>query len=270
MLIEVKQDAHVSFGDSERPKYRALNDAIQGMYRDLLRPLTRLEASTFMLLGLPQPKAAPFRYTAAMRRVLDEALDLYLSEIAGPDRSRAGFVEGGAATDTPDGVVQQWERFAFAVGLRRGADLAQRPQTLSAERNSPATLQMLDNAFTRLSMSGRLTLEPIRDEMHSILTSATQAGLSPLDTARQLGGLYDEYSRNKFQVLARTEMAFAAVEGSRLQMEELGVRYVRWLISSSACPVCQSFDGLIIGIEEVDRHPPAASHPQCLCDIVPS
>lgn len=267
-VLKVSGDAEVSFAGGEKPKYRALADAITGMYRDLLRPLERLESTTYMMLGLPKPKAEAFRYTAAMRRVLDEALDLYLAEIAGPDRSREGYVEGGPETDTPDGVLQQWQRFSFAVGLRRGADLASRPQTLSAERNSPATRQMLDNAFQRLSEGGRLRLELVRDDIHSLLTSATQAGLGPLDTARQLSLQFNQYSRFEFERLARTEAAFAAIEGSRNQMEELGVRYVTWLLSSSACPICQSFAGLVISIDDVDRHPP--QHPNDLCDIVPA
>jgi SPP1 gp7 family putative phage head morphogenesis protein len=268
MLTEVKQgDATVSYGGSEKPQYRALKQAIDGLYSDLLRPLERLEGQTYLLLGLPKPKAESFRYTTAMRRVLDEAFDIYLAEIAGPDRSREGYVNGGPAADTPDGVLQQWQRFSFAVGLRRGSDLAQRPQTFSAERQSPAVRNMLDNAFTRLSEGGKLTLEKIRDEVHSILTSATQAGLSPLDTGRQLRDLFTDYKGYQFERLARTESAFAAISGSREQMADLGVTHVRWLFQSGACPVCLSFDGLLIPIEDTARHPPA--HPSCLCDISP-
>lgn len=263
-------DAEVSFGASETPKYRALKDAINGMYADLLRPLTDLESEAFLMLGLPKPKAESFRYTAAMRRTLDQAIDLYLEAIAGPDRSREGYVEGGPDADTPDGVLQQWQRFSFAVGLRRGAELADRPQTLSAERQSPATRAMLDNAFTRLSEGGRLKLEKHRDQIHSVLVTATDAGLSPLNTGRQLSKLFNEYSQRQFTVLARTEAAFAAIEGSTNQMRELGVRYLIYLFDVNACPICRSFEGLLIGIDETDRFPPGATHPQCLCDLAPA
>ncbi len=271
-MIVVKQiggDAQVSYGSSERPQYRALKDAIQGLYNDLLRPLAALQSEAFLMLGLPQPKAeAPFRYTAAMRRVIDDAISIYLAEIAGPVRTREGYVEGGPEADTADGVLQQWQRFSFAVGLRRGADLTDRAQTLSAERNSPATRAMLDNAFTRLSEGGALKLEKVRDEIHGILAGATDAGLGPLDTARQLSNRFEQYKRFEFERLARTEAAFASIEGSRGQMQDLGVRYVRWLLSAGACPICQSFEGLLIGIDETDRHPPG--HPNCLCDLAPA
>lgn len=258
-MIALKQigDARVEFGGSEKPQYEALNDSIQGFYRDLIRPLKALEKEAFMLLGLPEVKAEAFRYSSLKKATIDAALDLFLSEIAGEDRSREGYVE----SETNDGVLQQWQRFSFAVGLRRGSDLTDRPQTLSAERNSPATRAMLDNAFQRLSEGGKLRLEKVRDEVHSVLTSATQAGLGPLDTGRQLSSLFTNYNRVQFDRLARTEAAFASIEGSRLQMEELGVRFVRWLFSAGTCPICLSFDGLLIPVDDTERHPPG--HPNC-------
>jgi SPP1 gp7 family putative phage head morphogenesis protein len=269
MLIEGKQmgDAEVSFTSGEKPKWRALREAINGLYSDLQRPLTRLEEQVYRLLGLPQPKAEAFRYTAAMRRVLDEALELYLAEIAGPDRTREGFVEGGMDADTPDGVLQQWSVFSYAVGLRHGADLADGAQTLTAGRQSPAVRHMLDSAFTRMSENGRLRLEGVKDEIHSILTSATAAGLGPLDTGRQLSMQFDQYKRYEFERLARTEAAFAAEAGSRDQMRDLGVTHVQWVLGSGACPICQSYAGKIIEIDDEENQPPV--HPNDLCSTVP-
>jgi hypothetical protein len=274
MLIEVKQlgDAVISYGGGEEPKYQALADAISGFYKDLLRPLKALEGEAFMLLGLPSPQKQEeprFRYTALKRSVVDRAIDLFLEEVAGPQRDRKGYVEGGPQSDTPDGVLQQWQRFSFAVGLRRGADLVDRAQTLSAERTSPATRAMLDNAFTRLSEGGKLKIEKWRDQIHSVLVSATEAGLGPLDTGRQLSGLFTNYKRVQFDRLARTEAAFAAEEGSRNQMIDMGVTHVKWLLSGNACPVCLSFEGLIIPIEDASRQPPGASHPNCACSVSP-
>ena len=267
---QITGDSQVSFGSVERPKYRALADSIAGFYSDLLRPLAALQSEAFMLLGLPSEKAegSRFRYTAAMRRVIDQALDLYLAEIAGPDRSREGYVSGGPTADTPDGVLQQWQRFSFAVGLRRGAELIDRPQTLSAERTSPAPQAMLDNAFTRLSENGKLRLEGVRDEIHGILVGATDAGLGPLDTARMLSNRFDQYRRFEFERLARTEAAFASEEGNRAQMRELGVRFVKILLAAGACPICQSFENRLIAIEDVGSQPPY--HPNCLCSTVPA
>lgn len=269
MILADKQAygaAEVSFGSGERPKYPALAKGINGFYQDMLRPLDELEAAVFAALPtLPSVKAqAPFRYTAIAHDVIDEALSLFLKEMAGPDRSRAGFVNGGLESDTPDGVIQQREVLTYAIGLQRGAELANRGVTLSAGRDSPSVRAMLDNAFSRLSTKGTFTLEPIRDDVHAVLTSAQAAGLSPLETARQLQKLFDAQRGYNFQRLARTEAAAAAIEGSRNQMADLGVRYVKWLLASSACPICQSFEGKLFSIEDTANHPPYASHPNCL------
>jgi hypothetical protein len=266
MLLKMG-DAEVSYTSGEKPKYTALRGAIDGFYADLLRPLARLEEQTYLLLGLPTQKADSFRYTAAMRRTLDEALDLYLAAIAGPDRSREGFVAGGPEADTPDGILQQWSVFSYAVGLRHGADLTDRTQTMAAGRQSPAVQKMLDSAFSRLSEKGALRLEGVRDEIHSILTAATSAGLGPLDTARQLSMQFDQYKRFEFERLARTEAAFAAEAGSRDQMRDLGVTHVRWVLGSDACALCRSYENLIIEIDDVENQPPV--HPNDLCSTVP-
>lgn len=272
MIIPVKQEAgRVSDTARERPKYPALAAAIDGFLADLLVPLDRLSQTLFTLLPVPEIKAeGAFRYTERNRRIVDQAIDEFLAEIAGPDRTREGFVAGGLESDTPDGILQQREILSYAVGLQHGAELLRRSVSLSAERQSPAVEAMLSNAFSRLSTAGALRLEGIRDEVHSVLVSATDAGLNPLETARQLHRYLGTMRDYHFRVIARTEAAAASIEGSRNQMREYGVRFVRWALASSACAICRAFEGLLISIEDTGRHPPYASHPNCVCDIVPA
>jgi SPP1 gp7 family putative phage head morphogenesis protein len=264
-------DSQISYGNGEKPKYHALRAAIDGYYRDLLRPLDELRTAIFTALPVRDPgkaaKSEPFRYTAAVRRVIDTALDLFLTELAGPDRTREGFVQGGAETETPDGILQQRSLFAYAVGLQRGASLLQAEQSLQAGRQSPAVTAMLDHAFARLSEGGKLRLESVRDDIHSVLVSAQDAGLNPLVTARQLAAQFDQYSGWEFQRLARTEAAFAAEEGTRNQFVDLGVTHVEWLISSGACPICEGFAGQVFEVDDTDNLPPA--HPNCMCSCNP-
>lgn len=265
-------DSQISYGNGEKPKYYALRSAIDGYYRDLLRPLDALRTAIFTALPVRDPgkaaKTEPFRYTAAVRRVIDAALDLFLTELAGPDRSRAGFVQGGSQADTPDGILQQRSLFSYAVGLQRGASLLHAEQSLQAGRQSPAVTAMLDNAFSRLSEGGKLRLESVRDDIHSVLVAAQDAGLSPLNTARQLAAQFDQYSGWEFQRLARTEAAFAAEEGTRNQFVDLGVTHVTVMISSGACPICEAYDGQVFALEETENLPPF--HPNCLCSTAPA
>jgi SPP1 gp7 family putative phage head morphogenesis protein len=232
-----------------------------------------MRETVFVYLPFSDPgkaERAPFRYTAKMRRTIDQAIDLFLTEVAGPDRSREGFVNGGMASDTPDGIIQEKNFVTQLIGVERAGQMVGVGSTLAYNRQSPAVMKMLDNAFDRLSENGAMRLEGVRDEIHSVLVSATDAGLGPSETARQLARQFDqiEVKGYDFERLARTEAAFAAEAGSREQYREFGVTHVKWLISAGACPICVAYEGQIIPIEEVDDQPPA--HPNCLCSIVPA
>jgi len=241
------------------------------MYQDLLPPLADLKEAVFQATQLPEVEKAegtPFRYGARMRRAIDKAIGLFLDTLAGPDRSRKGYVNGGAESDQSDGILQQRSILGYSVGLRRASDLVGAPQTLVPARSDPAVKEMLNNAFSRLSQNGQLRLESVRDDIHAILVGGTDAGLSPLDVGRQLTKQFDAYSGYEFERLARTESAFAAIAGTKEQLDDFGVRYVQILIASSACVICQAYGGKVFPLEESDSLPPY--HPSCLCDISPA
>jgi SPP1 gp7 family putative phage head morphogenesis protein len=263
-------ESQIDYGSGEKPRYAELRLSINQFYRDILRPLNKLDAALFAALGFERigKEDAPFRYTVATRRVVNQFIDTFLEEMAGPERSRAGFVAGGIESDTADGVLQARSVLSYSVGIARAADLVGAQSTLVSGRQTPAVQQMLDNAFTRLSVGGALRLEGVRDEIHGILVSATDAGLSPLDTARQLSGQFDQYEGWEWQRLARTEAAFAAEAGTRDQFQEFGVEAVTILISDGACPICESFDGQVIALDETDSLPPY--HVNCLCSTAPA
>lgn len=264
-------DAEVSYGSGEKPKYGALRRAIATYYGDLLRPLLALRKAVFAALPLVDAtKAAepePFAYAPGQRRAVTKAVDKFLTELVGPDRTREGFVNGGIESDTPDGIIQRQNQQLFAIGIARASDLVNGPMTVPTARESPAVRAMLENAFTRLSEGGRLRLEGVHDDIHSILVSATEAGLNPLETAHQLSAQFDQYEGYEFQRLARTEAAYAAEEGTREQFREFGVERVGILIAAGACPICQAYDGQMISIDDEDNQPPY--HPNCLCSATP-
>jgi len=265
-------DSAVSYGSGEKPKYSALARQIEQFYNDLQPPLADLRETVFQVTGLQDVVKAeggpPFRFTAKIRRVLDKAIDIFLEKMAGPDRSRKGYVNGGVESDQSDGILQQRQILAYSVGLRRASDLVGAAQTLVPARSDPAVKEMLDNAFARLSTNGALRLESVRDDIHGILTSAADAGISPLDTGRQLSKQFDQYKGYEFQRLARTESAYASEAGNREQLLEFGVSFVKILLSAGACPICQAYEDQIISIEEEDSLPPY--HPNCCCSASPA
>jgi SPP1 gp7 family putative phage head morphogenesis protein len=265
-------ESRVSYGSGEKPRYQALARTIDQFYQDLQPPLADLREAVFTATQLPEVEKAEgapvFRYTAKIRRILDAAITKFLDTVAGPDRTRQGYVNGGAQSDQSDGILQQRQILAYSVGLRRAADLVGTAQTLVPSRQDPAVKEMLENAFARLSTNGALRLEGVRDELHSILASGADAGLSPLDVGRQLSRQFDQYSGYEFERLARTESAFASIAGTKEQLDEFGVSYVQILIASSACVICQAYGGKVFPLEEADSLPPY--HPSCLCDISPA
>lgn len=263
-------DAAISYGSGEKPRYAAIRRAADRYYGDLVFAVASLRTKIGHSLAMEITKSEPppFEYNRRLRRLVDGLVGAFLDEIAGPDRSEAGFVQGGIESETPDGIIQGQNILCYAVGLQRGSDLLNRAQTLQASRNNPATEKMLSNAFARLSQGGEMRLEGVRDDIHGILTSAARAGLNPLETARQLGQQFDQYEGWEFQRLARTEAAYASEEGVREQLESYGVSHYIWLISDGACPICQGYVGQIIEAGDTDNLPP--SHPNCACASAPA
>lgn len=254
--------------DGDEPKYPELRAAIQGYYNATLPPLAALRKACFSALDVPDPTKAeaeePFDYTTLARETIDEAVEIFLTEMAGPNRTRIGFVD----TQDEDGILQEQSRLAHEIGLARGVELMGAEEGLEAARNSPAVRQMLNHAFDRLSENGRLVLEDVRDEIHGILVGAQAEGLNPIETGRQLAAQFDEYKGWQFQRLARTEAAFASEEGVRNQLRELGVEQVEILVSAGACEdICQPYDGLAVDINDEANLPPF--HPNCVCSVNP-
>ncbi len=254
----------VSYPAGESPKYSALRQAIDAYHAALLPPLLRLRKTVFAAVTLADPRKAAddqFAYLQVTRETVDRAVELFLTDLAGPDRTREGFSEERLGQE--DGILQQRDVMTYTIGLQRGADLMGASPPMEPARRSPAVTKMLDNAFDRLSEKGALRLEAVKDDIHGILVGAQDAGLSPLETARQLGQQFDEYQGYEFERLARTEAAFAGEAGVRDQLQELGVEQVDWLISDGACEVCEDLAaGGPYAVDDEDNLPPA--HPNCL------
>lgn len=264
----------VHYGSDEQPRYTALRRRVDDYYAALLPPLAALRSRVLAAIARPggakdaEDDDEAFRYLGVTRQVIDDAVELFLAQMAGQDRTRDGFSAVPAGPAQGDGIIQEQDRLAFVTGLSRGADLLDRDPTLSGARQSPAVRKMLDDAFERLSEKGQLRLESVKDDIHAILTSAQNAGLNPIETARQLSRQFDQYQGWEFQRLARTEAAFASERGVREQMQGLGVEKVEWLISAGACPICEDLAaGGPYAIDDEESLPPA--HPNCLCSCAP-
>lgn len=70
------------------------------------------------------------------------------------------------------------------------------------------------------------------------------------------------------ELIARTELAYAFIEGQKDNFRKMGYQFVRWSAAAErTCGYCMSRDGLIYDIDEIDGAIPA--HPRCRCTLIP-
>lgn len=112
-----------------------------------------------------------------------------------------------------------------------------------------------------------------REFMRTDITTALEQGMSN----DQLAGLLQDnygFSDARAEVIARTETAFADVQGNLEGYRASGqVSAKQWIISQDEiCDECQELDGTIVGLNENfpgDGGDGPPLHPNCRCDIIP-
>ena len=228
----------------EQPTDARIAAAIAGFHTTARAAVRQLRRSVWRTLSLPGKRAVRVAKaveppTPEQDAALDTAIERFLVRMAGADRSKLGF----AAADN-NGIIQEWDRFSYSLGARRAADMTQTEEpTIGVGANEPGVRAMLERGFDRLSENGQLRLEGIRDELRQIIQDGVDASVNPLDLAREMSALFDDYEGWEFERLARTEVAFAQNDGL---MEEFDA------------------DGVDTSTVAGDTPP---FHPNCLCSI---
>lgn len=101
-------------------------------------------------------------------------------------------------------------------------------------------------------------------DVEGVVTQAMEEGWSNDKLAAKLQESWS-FSSSRAEVIARTETAFADVQGNIALYKEAGVEGAIWLAADTApCDDCEGRDGKPTSLSDV---PPA--HPNCRCDIVP-
>ena len=71
------------------------------------------------------------------------------------------------------------------------------------------------------------------------------------------------------ELIARTELQTAAVNGKIASFREMGYQWARWSATAErSCPFCISRDGLLYTLDDVEGAIPA--HPRCRCSLIPA
>lgn len=242
--------ASVNYGTAEQPRDRRIRQAVDDFYTAILDELGTLRRAAFRAFDLTdttkrarahkddeaQPDFDPFNFSDEQMRVLDDAIDQFLTTMRGEGGDRASFVEA-------DGLIQENDRFAHAIGVERATEMTGVDASALGERNEAAERALLENAFDRLSEGGRTRLDGQIDDLRTIISDGMSEGRNPMDVARDMSERFDTYERYEFNRLARTEIAFAQNEGQMNEFRAEGV-----------------------DMSAVESDPPPW-HPNCMCGL---
>lgn len=110
--------------------------------------------------------------------------------------------------------------------------------------------------------------EATRDMVRESVEQAMSDGLSNDDLAAMLNEHY-AFSEDRAMTIARTETAFADIEGNLAVYRETGITEKQWLAAPDCCDECQELDGAIAGIDEEFQGGGPPLHPNCRCDVLP-
>lgn len=110
-----------------------------------------------------------------------------------------------------------------------------------------------------------------REQLRADVNNAIQEGLSTSDLSDILQDNY-AFSDERADMIGRTEIATAHVEGQMISYRDAGVEEKEWLLSDEPCEICEgNADDGVIGIDEnfSSGDDAAPAHPNCECDILP-
>lgn len=192
-------------------------------------------------------QAADFWALAELNKVKQEARNLT------PDQATAVFADAIADPTTilSPGMVQQNPTALIAAAQRQNA-LA----NYAAGGKGTQAFATL-NRLVEVDLRGRII-------------GSVEFHLASGDSWRQLRKTLQnsvELSKSRAQTVARTEMAAAMVEGSKLRYEAEGIEQVQWQAvgSSRTCGYCAPRHGKVYRLGDVV----APAHPNCRCGLTP-
>lgn len=164
---------------------------------------------------------------------------------------------------------------AFA-NATNDADLLLSPAMVQQNPSAMIAAAQRQNALSNYAAGGRGTqafasLNRLVDvDLRGRIIGAVEFHLASGDSWRQLRGTLQnslELTKSRAQTIARTEMAAAMVEGTKLRYETEGIQQVQWQAvgSSRTCGYCAPRHGKVYKLGDVV----APAHPNCRCTITP-
>ena len=165
--------------------------------------------------------------------------------------------------------LNQWERrletfLADAEDL--GQDLTNKLEEVQRQHIREGVREQIRSAAASAGTWLEYETEEQRKAVRALVTEGVARGWGPKRLGRELiRSMQSLYG--KAELVARTEMSGAYLEGQRRMSKRHGSNYIRWVATEDerTCPFCASRSGLIFRIDEVTM----PSHPLCRCSMVP-
>lgn len=178
-------------------------------------------------------------------------------EIVGLDGGAEGLLQLGIE-DAPDKITELVNEKAVEYSQERSAELV--------------GMKWVDGELVENPNPEWAITDSTREYLRGDVQQAMEEGMSNDDLADLIADNY-AFSDARAEMIARTETAFADVQGNLTAYKESGVVQGKtWIAAPTCCEFCQELDGVTVGIDEDFPNeggdgPPL--HPQCVCDILP-
>lgn len=148
-----------------------------------------------------------------------------------------------------------------AIGYLQGAGAVFDPQEIAEGVANYNAAQLVTNIN-----------ESTRNMLYGNIDTAMKEGWTTNELADKLAANY-AFSEARAETIARTEIAFADMQGSMEAYRQSGVvTGKKWLLAEEPCDICEgnAKDG-IIGLDNVfsSGDDAAPAHPNCECDVAP-
>jgi D-arabinose 5-phosphate isomerase GutQ len=243
--------------DREAPSFA------EKLYKEFVKEAERTSRKVVKVLGLGKAKPIGVSIVDTIDWTdLESVMYGIFTNVLGPSfRQQAKEAFAVIGVDASDAMLAVVNEGALDYAKQRGAELV----GMKYNKNG----DLVKNPDSKYSIT-----EVIRAELRDLIGIALDDGWTSQMMAQEIVDGY-AFSRARSETIARTELAFAHVQGNLTSWKASGVvDRKQWVLGSEhdLDDVCDgNAEAGVIGIDEEfpSGHQAPPAHPRCVCDLVP-
>lgn len=145
-------------------------------------------------------------------------------------------------------------------GVKQASELVGQPMV--------ADLNFLEEWIGKVSEeTGTSITNTTIEGFEKTLREGVEQGESLGDLTKRVEEVFDFATKNRAEMIARTETARGVTEAHRLAYDQFGYSEVKWLLAPDACDECIAKEMNSWTVDSIKGEIPV--HPQCKCDFTP-